>query len=39
MLTEPLQQWEDLYKERAKYDVTKPVPYDMHEAYARKRAE
>lgn len=33
VLTEPLIQWERHFLERERYDVTKPVPYDKHEAY------
>ena len=33
MLTEPIKQWERMYRAREKYDITKPVPYDKHEAY------
>ena len=28
-----------MYRAREKYDVTKPVPYDKHEAYEEKRKE
>ena len=38
MLTKPLTQWDQMYKAREKYDVTKPVPYDMHEDYEEKKA-
>lgn len=37
MLTEPIKQWEKMYRAREKYDITKPVPYDKHEAYEQKK--
>ena len=39
VLTEPLQKFERMYREREKYDVTKPVPYDKHLAYEQKKFE
>ena len=39
MLTAPLQKYEKMCKEREKFDITKPVPYDKHEAYEKKKAE
>ena len=33
VLVEPIKQWQKMYKERDLFDVTKPVPYDMDEAY------
>ena len=37
MLIEPIKQWEKMYRAREKYDITKPVPYDKHEAYEQKK--
>lgn len=39
MLTEPLKKYQNMYRERERYDVTKPVPYDKDEAYEKKKAE
>lgn len=39
MLTEPLEKFRIMYRERERYDITKPAPYDKDEAYERKKAE
>ena len=39
MLSGPINLYNKHYQERELYDVTKPVPYDKHEAYEKKRKE
>ena len=37
VLKKPIQEWEAHFLAREKWDITKPVPYDIDEAYDKKR--